>query len=301
MKRFFVDIIILTFASLCTIVAIAFILDIMGWSDWAYRRFTSSGSTSLIVGTSRAAQALQPSIIDENLVNCGYELPMYNFSFTMTSSPYGEVYYKAINKKLSPDTKNGLFIVCVDPWSLGLSSGDKDGLREKGDRLDKILFYTKPNIQYIWKYGERPFTFDNVMCLHDDGWLEVSVPMDSISVEERINRKKEEYKTETLVRSEYRIDWLKKIIQLVKDHGTVVLCRIPAHPYFMEMENRFWPEFESEMCDISTEYGVPYFSFISSNQSYRTIDGNHIYKEDGARFTEDLCDSIKRRIVFSGQ
>ena len=70
------------------------------------------------------------------------------------------------------------------------------------------------------------------------------------------------------------------------------MCRIPVHPQMMAIENRFWKNFDTDMSAIAEKYKIPYFNFTDQNQQYRTTDGNHLYKEDGAVFTKSLCDSI---------
>lgn len=297
MKKFYLDILIVISASLLTVFAFALVLDYYGWSDYGYKRFTSAGSKSMILGTSRAAQSIQPSILNKEFEDSDFEIPFYNFSFTRSESPYGEVYFKAIKKKLDRNTTNALFILSVDPWSLSETNEVPNGLLiEQGTALDKIWLYTKPNLQYLIYFAPKPIVFETNMQLHDDGWLEVTVPMDSASVTERIKSKMQEYTDVILKRSENRIQWLVKTIEFLKRHGTVVLCRIPAHPFFISQEDLSWPSFDDEMKSLSRKNGVNYISFMNRIDDYKTVDGNHLYKKDGLRFTKDLSDSIKVRL-----
>ena len=272
-------------------------LDALGWSDWAYKRFRDSGEKSLVLGTSRAAQGIHPSVINEEMQEMGFELPIFNFSFTVTASPYGEIYYNSIIRKLSTENyQGGLFIVTVDPWSLSLTNQDTGNeLREETDRLKGITHYIKPNFLYFWKYA-KPLSFDNVMKLQDDGWLQVNVPMDSVSLHERIESKKREYADVKISKSDYRLKWLEKTIDLLKSKGVVFLVRIPATKYFFDIEEKSWSTFESDMNVIAKKKCVDYISFANALGRYQTIDGQHIYKQDGEKFTKDLCDSIKVRI-----
>lgn len=297
MRSFLKSLLVFSVIILSLVLAAYTAIDALGWSDWAYKRFTSKGHKSLILGTSRAAQGIHPDIIDSKLNGLGYSLPIYNYSFTMTASPYGEVYYNSILKKLSPEMyKDGLFIMSVDPWCLSLSNEDtKDRLREEEECLNGMDLFMKPNFLYLWKYS-KPLKFDRVMTLNDNGWLEVNVPMDSVSLLERIEKKKKEYRIVDIKKSEYRINWLIKTIEMLKVKGKVYLVRIPASEYFFDMEKMYWPEFESDMRAIAKKQCVDYISFSDVFGKYRTTDGQHIYKDDGVRFTKDLCDSIMTRL-----
>lgn len=297
MKLFIKSILLFSVIIVSLILFAYIVIDALGWSDWAYKRFTSRGERSLILGTSRAAQGIHPDIINSELNGFGHNLPIYNYSFTMTASPYGEIYFNSIINKLSEDDyKNGLFIMSVDPWCLSFSEEDSESmLREERERLNEIHSFMKPNFYYIWKYT-KPLSFDSILKLNDNGWLEVNVPMDSISLKERIDSKKKEYKNTTIKKSSYRISWLVKTIRFLKTKGDVFLVRIPASKYFLAMEKNFWPEFEMDMKAVSKKEGVPYISFEDAFGRYHTIDGQHIYKDDGVKFTKDLCDSIKLRI-----
>ena len=280
-------------------VIIVFFLDFLGWSDTSYKKLKSTGEVSLILGDSRAAQGIHPDVINKELLGERYALPIFNFAFTARTSPYGEVYYNAIEKKISgTNIDNGLFILAVDPWSLSFNEGETlNNLREMPECLSEVDYYMKPNFQYIWKYA-RPIPLFSLMHLKDDGWLEIDVSMDSVSLCKRIENKKREYSKDKISRSEYRIQWLNKTIDYLKSRGHVVMCRIPASPWFYELEDSLWPNFEEDMIIISKDKNIPYFSFKNHHNKYQTIDGNHLYKDDGGVFTKDLCDSIKYKGII---
>lgn len=279
----------------------AYAVDLSGWSDDFYNRIRTSGEKSLIIGTSRAGQAIRPDIINEKFEKYDFYLPIYNFAFSVHRSPYGEVYYNAIKKKLTKDNyNNGLFILSVDPFGLSTEIKlDKDQLREKNHYIAENYNYTRPNFIYIWKNVKKIFKKDPYVKLNDDGWLEITVPMDSASVKKRITQKKTDYSRYCFKKSEYRIKWLLKTISFLKQKGTVFLVRIPASPFMLEYENKFWPDFEKDISKIAETEEVEYISFKDKFGSYRTTDGNHIYKDDGAIFTRDLCDSIKTRLKMN--
>lgn len=282
---------------LVAIIVILVIVDCVGLSDFAYKRVVSKTDRSLIVGTSRAAQALQPAIMDEALANNGF-LPFYNFAFTIVDSPFGDLYYKAITRKMEGiegfDPKR-LFVVCVDPFSLSMiKEMDEDGLREKKSVLDGIPFFMRPNLFYLLKnYKPLKWNEDNrSLSLHEDGWLEVSVRMDSVSVANNVANKLETYRDYTATPSIFRKEGLVKTISYFKDYGSVYLCRLSTCLEMNEIENGFWPDFDIEMKALANDFNIQYFSFVNDYDKYRTIDGNHIYKEDGVMISKALCDSI---------
>lgn len=304
MKNFVVKSLIIGCAVVALFVAFCFCLRSWGLSDWAYKRFTVGKQHSLVIGTSRSAQGIQPEIINECFVeNTDFCLPIYNFSFTVTSSPYGEIYYDAIRKILIDDcyegeVKKGLFILSVDPWGLAMEEEwDSQGYREETSCLGEIkLMGINPNLQYLAYYFHlRDMTWlDRTMRLQNDGWLKVNFSMaDTTLLNENIKQKLILYRDYRITQSAYRLFWLEKTIDLLKQYGNVYLCRVPVHKEMLEIENEKWTSFDDDIKKISDSHGVPYFSFVNDVDKYHTIDGNHLYKDDGALFTKNLCDSIK--------
>ena len=271
-----------------------------GYTDPFYLRFTSSKQHALILGTSRAAQGIRPNILNANLSN--KSLSIYNFSFTVLDSPYGETYYHAIDSKLNKNTEHGLFIVTIDPWSIS-SRSDFDYDIETKNVLSKVSFFNlKPNYDYLLNAYDKPifslvidkFSEKPPLLLHENGWLEVSVPMDKENVEKRSKEKLEQYKNNlTKYRiSSSRITWLVKTILLLKKHGKVVLVRIPVGKQILSIEKELYKPFDSLI--TSTFKDIPYLNFMEEGEVYQYIDGNHLYKESGERFTIDLAKRINQ-------
>lgn len=279
--------------------SVLLLVDCIGMSDWAYKRFTVARQRSLIMGSSRAAQGIQPAVFNEYFKeNDRYKLPIYNFSFTMSSSPYGETYFKHIEAMLMhcDERKHGLFILSVDPWALSEElKMDAGAYREDKECLGEISYlHLKPNLFYLIKYfnvlnGEW---ISSTIHLQDDGWLKIDANMEESYVAENVESKLRSYMEYKPHPSEYRLNWVCKTIELLQKYGDVYMCRIPVHPQMLVIENRFWENFDIEMSAIAEKYKIPYFNFTYQNQQYRTTDGNHLYKEDGAVFTKNLCDSI---------
>ena len=66
-----------------------------GFVDPHYLKFASPKQSSMILGTSRSSLGLCPEVFKEN----GFA-EMYNYSFTIVESPWGEDYFESITRKL---------------------------------------------------------------------------------------------------------------------------------------------------------------------------------------------------------
>lgn len=278
-----------------------------GKIDPFYQRFTTPLQKSLILGTSRAAQGILPEVINNGFRDTDLELPIYNFAFTNLHSPYGSAYLKAIKVKLDPKTKNGLFILSVDPWSLSVrNEGDEEPIfREKKLVLGNINCYTcYPNFDYLFRFYDKTWGriiwdhFTNKeMVLQKNGWLEVTIPMDEKSIQKRTREKIYQYQYSqfpTVHFSQKRIAYLSKIIDFLKLHGTVYLVRIPVIKEILNIENNLVPDFDEQMHRLATSREVVYFNLMEQTNSLIFTDGNHLYKDSAKEFSEMIVDEILR-------
>lgn len=149
-----------------------------GRADTFYLRFTQE---NLILGTSRAAQGLRPAVIKECL-----GIDVYNYAFTTRHSPYGDTYLNSIRKKVKRGSKQGLFVVTVDPWSISSMTSDPNdsvNFREIEQCVGTTTSVTsEPNFQYLLtsfqgRYYDTLCPRGRGMLLHTDGWLEISLDM----------------------------------------------------------------------------------------------------------------------------
>ena len=256
-----------------------------GFTDPFYLRFTTPKQSNLILGTSRAAQDIRPNILN-NILGKSF----YNYSFTVAHSPYGSTYLKSIKKKLNRSTTNGIFILTVDPWSI--SSWTKDPNDYKSFRElelcvgNTIIVNLNPNLLYLlfnWKEKHLDILKkkDSNMFLHHDGWLEITIDMDSIKVSDRIKVKEKSYREGYLPYakfSEHRLNTLEETIRFLKNHGEVYLVRLPIHPKIMQIEYELMPDFNDKIKEaISISSG--YLDLTIRNNNYKYTDGNHLYKD----------------------
>ena len=93
MKKFILRVIL--FSTILSAGFLSVFLFAGGKSDSYYLRFTSPRQHSMIIGTSKAAQDLQPSIMDP-IVFPDEKDAFYNYSFNIIDSPFGYIYLKSI-------------------------------------------------------------------------------------------------------------------------------------------------------------------------------------------------------------
>lgn len=278
-----------------------------GTTDAFYKKLSSPKQSSMIVGSSRVSQGVHPHIIDSVLGTRN----LYNYGFTITSSPYGEAYYNSIFSKLNKASKNGLFIIAVSPWALSeykLDYKDEGEYIEDKEFLAKTTFVNmNPNIEYLLESlnsknesiirNKKRKGLYQTFFVHDNGWLEVSIESDMISNSKRTKNKMESYRKKRLKYnglSEYRLSYLKKTISLFKDHGNVYLVRIPVVEEMLDIENNLINDFDERMTNLSREFKVPYINMMPYNKDYNYTDGNHLTVKSGEKFSLDLAIEINK-------
>tara|TARA_B100000900_G_scaffold194979_1_gene164936 strand:+ start:642 stop:1592 length:951 start_codon:yes stop_codon:yes gene_type:complete len=288
-----------------------------GSTDNFYLRLTSEKQNSMILGTSRSAQGINPSVIDTVLKN-NYD--MYNFSFSVNNSSFGKVYYDAISSKINKNITDGIFIITVDPWSISSKIGVDTNMIDNNSILKKISNYNVyPNYHYLIKNYSKgwgsillkkieykillnksslenfngSFTF-----LQNDGLLRVYTNMDSTYVKINTKIKINYYKNymSKNVFSKHRYNYLDKTINLLKMHGDVFLIRMPIDNNLYEIENSIFPKFNNQMKSLSKKHDLKYLNYTNVNDKFRYTDGNHLYYNDAINFSNNLANDIKNHL-----
>lgn len=272
-----------------------------GYTDGFYVRFTTPQKDNLILGTSRSAQGLQPEIFDSIL-----QKDFFNYSFTISHSPYGPVYLNSIKKKLNLQVKNGVFIITVDPWSIsqqGQNPNDTTKFGEKNLALGNVnTVNINPNFEYLLKQLKGKYytilTKKNSQTfLHNDGWLDVTVDMDSASTSKRLKNKIYYYRKNNLPNcklSTIRLDYLNQTVEFLKLHGKVYVVRLPISPEMLEIEQELMPNFNDIMDSIKQKTDG-YLDMTTENHLYKFTDGNHLWKESGKLVSVKIANWIKTK------
>ena len=304
MRAFLARVGIMAASAAIILTIIAFVAN--GSSDPFYRRFTTPTQHSMILGTSRAAQGIRPAEFDDLLGHFNFAGPLYNFSFTNLHSPYGAAYLRAIRKKLSPDTRNGIFILVVDPWSIS-SIEQLPAPRESASFIGRLKCYScQPNLEYLIHYFQNRYIailFNLVrtpsMAVQPDGWLKVNIPMDEVSIRHRTLQKLEDYEHRQLPRyqpSAERLMSLHQTIEFLEAYGQVVLVRLPVPTVMLDLENRLMPDFDEKIEKTARQYNLPYYNYVEENHRYIFTDGNHLSPDAAARFSRELASRMRRSL-----
>ena len=274
-----------------------------GNTDDNYMHFAVKKPQNIILGDSRGSQGVVPEILKNKLSR-----EFDNFSLNIVQSPYGQVYFTALKRKLDPETKDGIFILTVNPWNLSLDKNVRENKEfpEYHSPLNDVYTYDRaPNYEYLLKHYTRSWfkiytereaaAGKSNSFLHQDGWMEINVDMHQDSVQARTRQKVIFYEkiAKQVELSQERLRAFDEIINYLRTKGTVYLVRIPASENIMAIEHRKFPRFSTLLQDIARKQNVKFFDFSGNAEDFRYTDGNHIYKESGKLFTSRIADSIR--------
>ncbi|WP_415327600.1 hypothetical protein [Chryseobacterium sp. MMS23-Vi53] len=298
--------------SILPFLVICYAIYITGKStDNFYKRFTSPTQNSLILGSSRAA-SMNPQLIDEIINKKFANAEMYNYSFTWAHSPYGPKYLESIRKKLKPDTKDGVFIVTVEPTALMVDKNLPDSPEyyvENNKSVAKTSMVSiNPNIEYLIESYDFSITNElnrkikpekNVIVeVHvlDNGKVDGKIiKPNSPEKQAEINKIKMvelAKKMEGLKISENRISYLVKTIEFLKKHGKVIVLRMPINHVPYSIENRVFPDFDQRMEDICAKENLIYINYNNISANYQWTDEVHLEPSSMDIFSKVVANDI---------
>ncbi len=253
-----------------------------------YPRVSSPLQQSLVIGTSRAAQAVNPEIINAKLQDV-YSPTLYNFAFHLDASSYNEVYERAIYKKLAPkDGHSNLFVLTVDPWALRT-------LDSVPQELALRSYSARPNLEYIAKNFSRSWfsPLPTHSFVNENGRTEVDYePKTRKEWEKRVEMRLVAYEdmAKNYSYSHKSQQVLERLVLNLGKRGTVCLVRIPTSQPMKELEHKICPKFDIMMNAVVQKHGIAYYNFAEAD--YATTDGNHLTQKEGNRFSAALADSL---------
>lgn len=305
MKRFLRNIILWTIP-IVALYVIVISLNAGPSTDYFYYRFTRPKAPSLVMGTSRAAQGIIPSVIDSISGPNAYNYPLFNYAFTIHNSPYGPCYLDALKKKFNGE-KDGIFIVAVDPFAV---SNYKKNFVSEGEKFSECdeapanIHFTemKPNFEYLLKnYTNDIRTLTGIkereydIRVHNDGWLEVNFPYDTALFRRNTAEKIKNYDeyVRKIKPSPERRKALARTIDYFEEYGNVFLVRIPVSPQMAEIEMEYYPGFEEEIHRLAQAKEVPYLNYFHLNEQLNFTDGNHLHKSSSETFSAILGEDLK--------
>lgn len=299
MKKFLIKIVPYCVAILVVLAILGSYAD--GNTDDNYMHFAVKKPQNVILGDSRGSQGVVPAVL-KNKLSANFD----NFSLNIVESPYGQVYFKALKRKLDPETKNGTFILTVSPWNLSLNKRikkEKDFPEEHSPLNDMYFYDRSPNYEYLLKhytrswfkiYTERAESGKSNTFLHEDGWLEVNINMQKDTVAVRTGKKEQFYKdlANTVELSPERLKAINEMINYLRTKGRVYLVRLPTSKELIAIENKKYPHFNTLIRDLARKQNVQFFDFSANYAEYDYTDGNHLYKESSKKLSARIADSI---------
>jgi hypothetical protein len=143
-----------------------------GYADPYYLRFTTPKKNSLIIGNSKAAQGLNPDVMNKIL-----HKDIYNYCFDISKSPFGPAYLESIKRKVIKENKKGIFIITVDCWSIYSKGKEPNDIARFDESHSCVGEMEKvdqnPNFQYLTTYMSgnyyRIIFKPDVAQLHENG------------------------------------------------------------------------------------------------------------------------------------
>lgn len=277
-----------------------------GTSDPFYQRFTTPKQEALVIGNSKSAQGIIPSIINEKLKGL-YDGQLYNYSFTVYNSPYGPAYLESIKSKLASFKGKRCFIITVDPWSISSDINDPNNLEnfEENERFieDIESVNSRPNIPYLIKWFSKSYyeilfarLKDNFSIVHEDGWFESTGDMIGTTENQRRELMKVFYSNylRKYSVSKSRIAFFIETIKYLKVKGDVYLVRMPLHTDILQIEDHVDPNFHKRISSISEYYEIPFFDFTQTLYSFDFKDGLHLNKKSAKDFSLLLSQMITK-------
>ena len=280
-------------------------------TDDFYKRFISKQQHSLILGSSRGS-GINPAILDPIIQSKHPNVKFYNYAFTWGHSPYGPKYLESIQKKLDPKTKDGIFVVIVEPTALMVTRAKPDSPEyyfENDKSVAKTSFVNmNPNLEYLMESYDYSLTRalnlkilppKNPMAeveILDNGKMEVKMIKD-YSPEKRAEenkRKMAEFqkRIDDLKWSEKRLKYLGETITFLQKHGKVIVLRMPINRVPYQIEENAVPFFDSKMEELSVQLKVNYANYNKITNNYQCIDQVHLSNQSMTEFSRKLGKKI---------
>jgi hypothetical protein len=270
-------------------------------TDFFYNRFTEPKADNLILGSSRAAQGINPSEFGEESSE-----RFFNYSFTNFNSPYGQCYFAAAKKKFT-EKKGAITILEVNAFTLSNYLRNMEGDEEVFEECETApsnmwSVDANPNFEYIIRNysgdlrtltGIKPRPYS--IYLHDNGWLEVEMLLDTAYFRENTEEKVKHYNelVPKIKPSTERWKALEETVSYFKKYGEVYLVRVPVSPEMEEIEKNYYPSFNSEVVAFAKDNSVKFLNYFHLNDSLYFTDGNHLHRESARTFSKILGADLK--------
>jgi lysophospholipase L1-like esterase len=227
-----------------------------------------------------------------------------NFAFSHVHSRFGPVYLRAIKKKLDPTTRNGLFIIIIDPATITANTfypEDTSMFPERETYLNTLpRIDIRPNFFFLFSNYHRAWgsliwqKYHDPVKTHENGWVEVNIPDDYNSCQMRLGMKLREYKQKYRMNaySASRLYYFIKTIEFLKNHGKVILVRLPVHQQIYNLEEKYSPHFDSIISTIGKQQNIEYIDYSGFRSQFYYTDGSHMTRKSAILFSKRLVHDL---------
>jgi hypothetical protein len=299
MKRFLRTLILIFLLPL-----IIFLL-IINYGDWSsdnfYYKVSSSKQNSMIFGSSRALQGLNPDILNESLNRSD----IFNFAFTNLHSPYGFQYMNAIKSKMDKSKNDNIYFLCVNPWTISSKLKNQNDIEKFRELKSNLLVKDYGSgllgkLKYYYSQYNEPlfkliYNFKGKSTASENGYLKLKHKSDLT----KIDKKLQHYMKNMLPRYHFsmiRFNQLIKTIKLLIDYGNVYLIRLPMHNKMYQIENKLLEDFDDLIFSLSKKFNIKYINLTLLNDEFNYHDGNHLEYESAKKVSELIAIEIKSHI-----
>ena len=285
---------------------------------------------SMIFGTSRSAQGVNPAILKTRFVGGGEWL---NFSFNLSSSPWNKAYTRAILLKIECSITEGSprhFLLFVDPWSMDELVGQGTNSFMKQPWFDpcslghgkwKFIQHTSNPLSVIGggsgtdlfaaagalpsrilSWFEEDYAKKN--GIDANGWLPNSRMKTAARVNKDITSKVGFYRKNKHrgnqwpgSENEEALISLIHIIQASDESAQITLVRPPVTDEMLALELERFPELNDWMRAVSLAYDIPYLDTNerwAGRNNLQFNDAHHLNEEGANEFSHFLAAELNQ-------
>ena len=293
-------------------------------------RFKPVQCNSMILGTSRSAQGVNPAILTTEFIEGG---EWFNFSFNLSSSPWIKAYTRAILSKIEcsiTEDSPGHFLLFVDPWSMDELAGQGINSFMKqpwfnpcslGHGKWKFIQHTSNPLSVIGggsgtdllaaagalpsrilSWFEEDYAKKN--GIDANGWL----PYSRMKTAARVNKditsqvkwyRKNKHRGNQWPGSENEEALISLIhtIQASDESAQIILVRPPVTDAMLALEMERFPELNDWMRAVSLTYNIPY---LDTNERWgqrnnsQFNDAHHLNEEGANEFSHFLAAELNQ-------
>lgn len=282
---------------------------------------------SMIFGTSRSAQGVNPEILEREVPESGKWL---NFSFNLAVSPWNDSYAEALRQKLACSIVPGQqthFIFFADPWSLDEEVGRGEASWFTADWSDvcdmnvAAYAWNKTNPLDVYSYGSgnnllttitslnyqilRTFSNDGSNAQHGvqkNGWLPNLAIKSKEEKQRAILEKVDAYRSEKTIGTTWPGDMniraLERSIQVAQEiapEAKIFLIRPPTSDEMRTLETLWFPSVNQALQMAAMPHGI---TFIDAHAEWKERDltyfndGHHMSVDGANAFSTFLAKVI---------